>query len=175
MTVRLLWVLSELHNMHTQSIEFTLDFPQADIKVPIYLHTPQGIDFGNDGHDIVFKLKNLYGLHDAGWTWWEHLSDGLIELGSHQTDTDQCVFIKDDVIIIIYVNGFIISSQNKESITKIFELLRNRYKITDEGEMEDYLRMQLERTGDTIRMLQPLLLNRIIEIIPGMKKANPVT
>lgn len=46
--------------------------------------------------------------------------------------------------------------------------------MTDEGEMEDYLGIQLERTNNTIRMSQPLLINRIIEVTPGMKKSNPV-
>ena len=89
MAVRSLLVLSKLHNMHTQSIDFTLAFPQADIKVPIYLHTTQGIVFGNDGHNTVLMLKkNLYGLRDAGRTCRGHHSEGLIELGFHQTETD---------------------------------------------------------------------------------------
>ena len=175
MAVRTLLVLSKLHNLHTQSIDFTLAFPQEDVKVPIYLHTPQGIDFGDDSHKTVLMLKkNLYGLRDAGRTWWEHLSEGLIELGFHQTQTDQCVFIKDDVIILIYVDDCIIISKNKQSIIKTLELLRKSYTITDEGEMEEYLVMQLERNDDTIRMSQPLLINRIIEAIPAMKKENPV-
>ena len=40
--------------------------------------------------------------------------------------------------------------------------------------MEKYLGIQIEQTDDTIRMSQPLLINRIIEAIPGMKKANPI-
>ena len=40
--------------------------------------------------------------------------------------------------------------------------------------MDEYLGIQIERTKDTIRMSQPLLINRIIEAIPGMKKANPI-
>ena len=152
MAVRSLLVLSKLNNLHTQSIDFTLAFPQADIKIPIYLHTPQGINFENDGHKTVLMLeKNLYGLRDAGKTWWEHLSEGLIELGFHQTQTDRCVFIKDDVIILIYIDDCIILSKNKQSIIKILELLRKNYTITDEGEMEEYLGIQLERTDDTIK------------------------
>ena len=175
MAVRSLLVLSKLHNMHTQSIDFTLDFPQADIKVPIYLHTRQGIDFGNDGHNTVLMLKNnLYGLHDTGRTWSGHLSEGLIELGFHQTETDQCVFIKYDAIILVYVDDCIILSKNKQIITIILKLLRKRYTMTDEREMEDCLGIQLERTSDTIRMSQPLLMNRIIEVIHGMKRSNSV-
>ena len=152
MAVRSLLVLSKLNNLHTQSIDFTLAFPQEDIKVPIYMHTPQGINFENDGHKTVLMLKkNLYGLRDDGRIWWEYLSEGLSELGFHQTQTDQCVFIKDDVIILIHVDDCIILSKNKQSIIKILELLKKNYTITDEGEMEEYLGIQLERTDDTIK------------------------
>ena len=83
------------------------------------MHTSQGIDFGNGSHNAVLMLKkNLYGLSDAGKIWWEHLSEGLIDHGFHQTETDQCVLIKDDVIILIYVDDCIILSKNKQSITE---------------------------------------------------------
>ena len=103
MAVRTLLVLSKIHGLHTKCIDFTLAFPQADVKVPIYLRTPPGIQLGGNSNNTVLKLKkNLYGLRDAGRTWWEHLSEGLTEMGFHQTETDQCVFIKDNVIILIF-------------------------------------------------------------------------
>ena len=68
--------------MHTKSIDFVQVYPQADIKVTIYLHTPQGIDLGGNNKDVVLKLKkNLDGLKDAGLTWWEMISKGLLDLG----------------------------------------------------------------------------------------------
>ena len=147
-------------------------FPQADVKVPIFLHTPQGVVFEN--HSSVLKLKkNLYGLKDAGRTWWQHLSEGLIEMGFTQCQTDQCVFLKDDVIILIYVDDCCIISKNEKVITDTLNQLRKRYTITDEGEMEEYLGIKLEHMGNKIRMSQPLLINRIVEVIPGMSKANP--
>ena len=174
MAVRLLLIVSKIHKLHTRCIDFTLAFPQAEVKVPIYLHTPQGIYFGEEGHRTVLKLKkNLYGLKDAGRTWWEHLSIGLNELGFHSTETDQCVFIKDDVIILIYVDDCIIMSADKDKIAQTMESLKKRYAITDEGKMEEYLGIKLEHTDDSIRMSQPLLIERIIDAVPGMNKANP--
>ena len=40
--------------------------------------------------------------------------------------------------------------------------------------MEEYLGIQLERSGDTIRISKPLLIDRIIKYVPGMKNVNPV-
>ena len=91
MEVRLLLVLSKIHDLHTQSIYFTLAFPQEKVKVSIYLHTPQGIIFGEEYDKVALNLrKNIYGLKDTERIYWEHLSEGLIELGFQQMETDQC-------------------------------------------------------------------------------------
>ena len=123
----------------------------------------------------VLKLKkNLYGSKDAGRTWWEHLSIGLKETGFHSTETDQCVFMKENMIILIYVDDCIIMSKDKDKIIRTMESLKERYAIIYEGKMEEYLCIKLEHADDSIRMSQPLLIERIIDAVPDMKKANPV-
>ena len=86
---------------------------------------------------------------------------------------DQCIFIKDDVIILIYVNDCCIFLKNEKGIIDTINQLRERYTITDKGQIEEYLGIQLEHDGNQICMLQPLLINCIIDTIPGMSKANP--
>ena len=71
MSVRALLILSKIHNLHKKFIDFILVFPQADVKVPIYLMTPTCISLDNNDVDTVLKLrKNLYVLEDAGRTCW---------------------------------------------------------------------------------------------------------
>ena len=68
--VRTLLVLSKVYNLHNKSIDVTISYPQANIKVPIYLDTPKEIDSGEGSDKLVLKLKkNIYGLNDAGLTW----------------------------------------------------------------------------------------------------------
>ena len=81
MTVRLSSIVFKIHKLITQCIDFTLAFPQTEVKAPIYLYISQGIDFGEEIHRTVLMLKKyLYGLKYAGKTWWEHLYIGLNEL-----------------------------------------------------------------------------------------------
>ena len=69
---------------------------------------------------IVLKLNtNLYGLKDAGFTWWEMVSKGLMDLGFEQTDIDQCIFKKENVIILIYVDDCTILSRTNEDLGEI--------------------------------------------------------
>ena len=66
-------------------------------------------------------------------------------------------------------------SKNKQKIEDTMKSLRKRYVFTDEGNMEEYLGIQLEHSGDSIRMSQPLLIEFIIDAVTGMRKVNPVT
>ena len=114
------------------------------MKVPIYLHTPQMVIL-TGGHNKFLRLrKNCYGLKDAGRTWYEHLSDGLIALGFTPTDTDKCVFIRGTTILVIYVDDCLIFAANKEDLDAAYKDIQFRYKITDEGTIEEYLGIQLD-------------------------------
>ena len=67
----------------------------------------------------------------------------------------------------------IIAKEERE-IEETLTLLRQKYTITDEGKIEEYLGVQIDPDGNKMRMSHPHLINRIIEAIPGVKKANPV-
>ena len=65
-SVRIMLTLSKLHEMCTRSIDFTLAFPQADVKATIFVHNPPGVELHTDKNKYVLKLlKNVYGLKDA--------------------------------------------------------------------------------------------------------------
>ena len=176
-SVRTLLVMSKIHGMHTKSIDFVQAYPQADVKVPIYLHTPQMVIL-TGGHDKVLRLrKNCYGLKDAGRTWYEHLTDGLHALGFRPLQTDNCVMTRGNTIIVIYVDDCLIFAQSDKELQQAYVDIQSKYKVTDEGTIDEYLGIKLDHTTNLdgqqqIRMTQPLLIRRIIDAIPGMRKAN---
>ena len=101
------------------------------------------------------------------------ISKGLLDLGFEQTETDQCVFKKENVIILIYVDDCIIFSRTKEGLDETISSIKKNFDITEEGDIEEYLGIQIDHESGFMRMSQPNLINRIINAIPGMDKANP--
>ena len=61
-----------------------------------------------------------------------------------------------------------------KGIEETIEKLREKYTITDEGKIIEYLGIQLEHPGDRIRISQLLLINIIIDTLPGARKVIPV-
>ena len=177
MSVRLMLIFSEIHHLHTRSIDFTLAFPQADVKVDIYMDLPLGCSSsdGVDNKQYVLKLiKNLYGLKDAGKTWFEHLKTGLESLGYTSSAIDPCIFYKKNCVILVYVDDCLVFADKRETADKLIEDLLKAYSLTDEGELgiegetvSSYLgvKVHYDKENGQITLTQPFLIERIIELL----------
>jgi hypothetical protein len=168
--------LANLHGLHTKAVDFIQAYPQAKIKAVIFLKTPPGVILESEGgrEMVLLLLKNLYGLKDAGLTWYEHLTSGLTKIGFQPTKSDPCVFIRGSNIILIYVDDCVIISTSEGEGNKILEEIQNQgLKLTDEGTMETYLGIQIDKhENGGFTMSQPYLIDRIIGSIQGMKDAK---
>ena len=108
--------------------------------------------------------KNLNGLKDVGNTWWERMSAGLTSMCFTSSQSDPCVWMKKDVMILSYVDDCLMFSKDKRNTKETFINMRSQgYVFTDEGSIEYSLRTQIEYNDDgSITMSQPHLLKRII-------------
>jgi hypothetical protein len=123
---------------------------------------------------VLLLLKNLYGLKDAGLTWYEHLTSGLTRIGFTPTKSDPCVFVRDSNIILMYVDDCVIISTSEGEANEILEEIKKQgLKLTDEGTMETYLGIQIDKDENGgFTMSQPYLMDRIIATIQDMKDAK---
>ena len=177
MSVRLMLTMSLLHNLQTKSIDFVLAFPQAPLDVEIFAHLPQGFKAlpGLNEHSTILLIKkNLYGLKDAGLKWFEHLKSGLVnQMGFSQSDVDPCVFFKEGIIILVYVDDCLLFSDSERLIDETFKQLETMYKLTDEGSIDKYLGIDIKRKKGEYHLTQPLLQQRVVQAIKGISEANP--
>jgi hypothetical protein len=180
MSIRTLMALSILHDLETRSIDFVLAFPQAPLDVDIYMEPPYGFDI--DGKkDFILKLnKNLYGLKNASHNFWNLLREGLEARGyKQQSESDPCVFLGKESIILTYVDDIIvISKRGSTAADDLIKALREgheNFDFTDDGDLEKYLGVDVKRHKDgRIELTQTHLIQRLLEVI-GMdpKTVNP--
>ena len=159
--------LSNIHNLHTKSVDFVQAYSQAEVKSAIYLYPPAGLQLTHDKQDMVLKLlRNLYGLKDAGPTWFQYLSEGL-----ESTMSDSYIFVKGTNMIVLYVDGCIILSRTKAEADEILnELNRKGYNMTDEDTMKEYMGILITHNNNgTFKMSQLFLIDRIVKAIPDIK------
>eukprot|EP00957_Ditylum_brightwellii_P151500 11537145-Ditylum_brightwellii.AAC.1 len=91
-----------------------------------------------------------------------------------QCEADQCVWKKDGLVIIVYVDDFLIFGNSKDEVDRTVDELGKRFDITNEGTtVEEYLGVKVDLYKDrSFRMYQPHLMQRIIQTIPGIENAN---
>jgi hypothetical protein len=159
-----------------ESIDFfVLAFPQAPVKTDIFMQPPKvppgfaipDLPSLSDRFTKVYQLlKNLYGLKDAGRTWSDHLKKGLIERGWKPSEIDSCLYTKNGIILVLYVDDAILISPFKSKIDFEIKSLQQAYDLTDDGELKDYLGTRFTRQSDgSIILEQPRMIERILDMV----------
>lgn len=162
-SVRLLLILTLLLGLKSRSVDFTLAFTQAPIDMPTFLELPAGFSVDGDVGDYVLELrKTLYGLRQAGLNWFETLRQHLLSIGFIQSSLDPCCFIREDLVLLCYVDDCLIFCPDNGKITKVIDELKQQFKLEDQGDVAAYLGIDVASTHvdgqRQFKMSQPHLI-----------------
>ncbi len=115
-------------------------------------------------NNVLKLVKKIYGLTDASLTWHTHFKKGLLDFGFKQNQIDPCLFLKENLYFVLYVDDGVVLAPNKaDADTLISDLQQQGYLLTDEGSMAAYLGLQIDRLpGNRISLKQPAFIDRII-------------
>ena len=124
-TVRLIIMMAEISGWESRQIDHVLAFSQSPIDSDVYLHLP--LVFHADGEEknetYFLKLKkNLYGTRRAAENWFDTLKTGLEDKCFKQKKLDPCLFVRNNCIVICYVDDYCIFSKDKETIDELFKI-----------------------------------------------------
>ena len=159
--------MTAVHEWYTKQLNYVAAFPQAPVERELYMKIPKGVSLkGKSSEAYVLKLhKNTYGQKNAGRVWNDYLVKKLISIGFTQSQVDKCVFYKGRVMYALYTDDSILAGPCPKEIDKIMTLMRKvKLDITEEGTLEDFLGVNIDRKKDgTIHLTQPLLIDSILK------------
>jgi hypothetical protein len=165
--IRMILALVLLNGWHTAQLDYVLAYPQAPAVRDLYMEVPKGftLDGVDNPSDYVLKVnKNTYGGKDAGRTWFQYLRKKLLKLGFEQSEHDECMFYKGQMVYVLYTDDSILAGPDKEDINATIELLRTELDITVEGDLTDFLGVNIDRRSDgSIKLSQPHLIDQVIK------------
>jgi hypothetical protein len=166
-TIRLFLTLAILHGWKTRQVDFVLAYCQAPTPRERYMELPKGINFpGLQRNKHCLKIKkNIYGAVDAGRTWYLYLRQGLKDIGFEPSDHDECVFYRGSTLFMVFTDdAIIIDKESEANIDKAIKDLRGKFTVEDEGSIEDYLGVQVNKSEDgSIHLKQPQLIDAILK------------
>ena len=165
-TVRLIITLGTIQGWPSQQLDFVLAYPQAEVDGDIYMKLPKGFEIPNNPDkekNCLKLLKNIYGLKQAGRVWNLHLQKGFVKLKYCQSKTDRCLYYRKGTLLAVYIDDCILIAKTDKLIKEAIKEISRKFEITDEGEVDVYLGVKVERLKDNrIEMSQPYLIDQIL-------------
>ncbi|KAG3103454.1 Retrovirus-related Pol polyprotein from transposon TNT 1-94 [Phytophthora idaei] len=172
----------------SMAAKYGLKLHQMDVKTAflngvldedIYMAQPDGY-VDEDHPDYVCKLKrSLYGLKQSPRMWNQTIDDFMLKIGLKKCESDHCVYIKRNdqemIFVVLYVDDLILASSNDELLESTKRALSKRFEMTDLGELEYFLGMEIKNDRDSgkVTVRQTKFLKSIL-IKFGIQDSKPV-
>ena len=116
---------------------FTIDISNAYLNSEIdvgslYMRQPKGFEdprYPTKSGWACRLLKSLYGLKQAGNIWNANIHSYILELGFTRTHSDLCVYTKDQIVLALHVDDFLVASTH-QSFDWLVSQLQQRFSLS---------------------------------------------
>ena len=178
-TVRLFLILSLLLGWQSRQLDFVMAYPQAPAEMPLYMCLPQGYQRrGMSRKTHALKLiRNVYGQKQASRVWNKFMDKGMRDIGFKPSAFDPCLYYRGSVLFLVYIDDCIVFGPDTGAIDQVVMDLRScpqRFTIDDQGDVGDFLGIQIKRRPDgSVHLSQPQLIDSIVKDLHLQANSNP--
>ena len=168
-TVCFFLILSLLLGWRSRQLDFVMAYPQAPAEMPLYLRLPQGYYHkGMTQKSHALKLKrSVHGQKQAGRVWNKYMDQGMKSIGFTPSKFDPCLYYCKSIIFLVYIDECLVfgpDDQAMDEVVKDLRLSSKNFTIYDQGEVGDFLGIQIQTMDDgTIILSQPQLIDSILQ------------
>jgi hypothetical protein len=173
-------LLGLICGLHTKQVDYTNAFAQAELPEPAYMELPERFKELGDGlADPIIELnKNLYGGALSAKHWFQKLKTGLERRGFRQSPLDPCLFIRDNMIVVTYIDDCIHWYKDDKTMEDFVQSLNDdgdkyNWEHTVEGNVSAFLGINISYQAKTNRyqLTQTGLIDKVLEAT-GMQDCN---
>ena len=177
-TVRLLLSLAAYYDWDIDQLDVKTAFLNPKLHEEVYMQPPEGYTDPEEQGRVWRLLKALYGLKQAPREWYAEIDSFLtsdLDLAFTRSEFDHNLYIRDDCILLLYVDDMLIFTKSNAVKKAIKKKLMDKYRMTDLGEAKTFLGFQItrDRSKRTITIHQEKYVESVLGRF-GMEKANGV-
>ncbi|BEJ13710.1 hypothetical protein CspHIS471_0308840 [Cutaneotrichosporon sp. HIS471] len=168
-SLRLLFTIAAIYDLELGQIDVEGAYLNGVIEEEIYLNTPPGVRLSDPNADVFRITGSLYGLKQSGRVWWIELNTRLTAMGFQRCPDEWGLYCRNNngtrAYISAYVDDIICATSTKEEFNNIKTEMRNHWTITDLGEPQYILGVQVDRDRllRTITLSQPTYVESVSE------------
>ena len=167
-----MFILEVLLGLKSKQGDVLTAFLHADLAPgkTVYVDMPLGFNVkSKNGKRQVLKLKKtLYGLRQSPRAFWKYMTEKLEKVGLKQSRFDPCLFIRPDVICVVYVDDLIFWSRDLAHIDRVaLDLCNLGVALEQEDDAAGFLGVDFmhDKSTGLIEMKQTGLTKRVIEAL----------
>ena len=132
------------------------------------MEQPEGFKIQGQERKVLRLRRALYGLKQAALAWWRELAASLKDLGFERLYSDAGVFVCRSAdgrfaIIIAYVDDILFLGPDKSFLLSKKKLFMAKWECHDLGDCKEFLRMRIQRKGNSILIDQSSYLKKVVE------------
>ena len=178
-SIRTLIALAAEHDLELHQMDVKTAFLNGHLDEEIYMEQPEGFSKKNQEHKVCKLSKSLYGLKQAGRSWYQMIDANLTDLGFERTSADVCIyhFQKDGVLMVValYVDDLLLLSNNLGALDDLKKKLGKRFDMKDLGPAQFILGIQIRRNRvkKVISISQEQYIDNILKRF-GMEDCKPI-
>lgn len=155
-TVRTLLAIILEENLFAYQMDAKNAFLHGTLKEEIYMKISRYIP--HQDISVCRLRKTLYGLKQEPRAWNETFNTFVRNIGLQNSKTDKCLYVNargsHKLLLLLYVDDIIIAGDNVKEIQQVKAALSSRFHMKDLGELQSFLRIDIRRTSDELRLNQ---------------------
>lgn len=178
--VKLFLAIAVQRKWFIRQMDFENAFVNGNLDREVIVEFPKYVYPDDVRRTSVMRLrKSLYGLREAPKIWYELLSTTLKSYGLVEMRNAPCVFTKQGVVVMCYVDDILIMSNLESEIDSLAEVVGRNLKTKDLGRPSHFLGMDFIWTDSgsllmrQTKLITALLSNTRMESCNGI--SSPLT
>ncbi|CAI7813693.1 unnamed protein product, partial [Closterium sp. NIES-53] len=160
-TLQVLLHVAAQRGYELHSLDFSTTFLQGSQHEEIWLRRPPGFTESYPAGTHWSLRRPVYGLRQAPREWHKTLRTTLAALGFAPATADPSLFLHTDTslppfYVLVYVDDLVFATADTGALTLVKSELQKRHTCTDQGELRNYLGLQItrDRARHTITLTQ---------------------
>lgn len=145
-SLRTLLALGNEERMHMRQLDVKTAYLHGELEEEVYMEPPPGCP--NVSSNVCKLNKAIYGLKQAGRTWYRTLDKILKAQGYKRLESDNCVYVLDrnttKVILGVYVDDILLLATSKRALEGAVQNLGQKVELKDLGEPKYILGIEID-------------------------------
>ena len=162
-TILMIFVLIIMANWWAELLDIKGAFLHGDFEPgeKVYMKVPEGFEKWYPGNVVLLLLKTIYGTRQAALAFWRKLLAAFRLMQYGRSTADPCLYYKwteyGVIIWISWVDDCLITG-TKDAVVHAKKQMMEQFDCDEIGEMKEYIGCKIDRTEDSIKITQPVLM-----------------